>query len=234
MRRALPFAVVLALAAAGCRNDMHRQYRIKPFRGSALFADGSSARPLPPGTVPRGFLRDNRAFWAGQGPDGKFVAEVPMPVTKALLDRGKERFNIYCSPCHGRTGLGQGMVVQRGFKQPTSFHIDRLRNERIGYLFDVATNGFGQMSGYASQIPPEDRWAIAAWIRVLQLSQNAPVAMLTSKDREQLEAKSGNPTKPASETQHESAAGVVPPDSPSKKSPVVPVSSGSPPKQKSP
>ena len=195
---------------------MHRQNKLKPFRGSKLFADGSSSRPLPPGTVPRGFLREDRVFHAGQHPDGKFVADMPIPLTKELLARGHERFDIYCSPCHGRTGLGQGMVVQRGFKQPTSFHIDRLRNERIGYLFDVETNGFGQMSGYASQVPPEDRWAIAAWIRVLQLSQNAPATLLTKNDKEQLEK-----TKLAAETHHESPAGSDSANSPSKKSPVV-------------
>jgi mono/diheme cytochrome c family protein len=190
VKRLLPLAIACAaLLGAGCRNDMHRQYKLKPFRGTPFFPDGSSSRPLPVGTVPRGFLREDRAFYAGQGPDGKFVTEIPVPVTKQLLARGQERFNIYCSPCHGRTGMGQGMVVQRGFKQPPSYHIDRLRNERIGYFFDVITNGFGQMSGYASQVTPEDRWAITAWIRVLQLSQNAPAALLSSNDKEQLDSR---------------------------------------------
>ncbi len=116
----------------------------------------------PPGTVARGFLRDDRALDFGQGPDGKFVTEIPVPVTKELLLRGRERYNIYCSPCHGRSGDGLGMIVQRGFKRPPSFYIDRLRNERIGYFFDVMSNGFNQMSSYASQVPVADRWAIAA------------------------------------------------------------------------
>jgi mono/diheme cytochrome c family protein len=204
--------VCTALLAAGCRNDMHRQNKMKPFRGTTLFADGTSARPLPAGTVARGFLREDRAFYAGQGPDGKFVATLPVPVTSRLLARGQQRFDIYCSPCHGRTGLGLGMVVERGFKHPPSFHIDRLRNERIGYFFDVMTNGFGQMSSYASQVPPEDRWAIAAWIRALQLSQNAPAALLTSKEREQLErATEASGSSPPSHSPYKKTPGVLSP-----------------------
>jgi len=198
MRRTfLPAVVVLALSSAACRNDMHDQAKIRPFRKSAVWKDGSSARPLVPGTVPRGFLREDRAFFAGQGPDGRFLAELPpsVAVTKDLLLKGQERFNVFCSPCHGRTGDGQGMIVQRGFKQPSSFHVDRLRAERIGYFFDAMTNGFGQMSSYASQIPPEDRWAIAAYVRVLQLSRNAPASVLADDDRKELETASAPPPK---------------------------------------
>ncbi len=167
----VPFLVLLV---GGCRNDMHHQAKIKPFRESTFFADGTSARPLPEGTVARGFLRADAALWRGQGPDGKFVEQIPVPLTRELLLRGQERFNIFCSPCHGRTGEGQGMIVQRGFKRPNSFHVDRLRAERAGYFFDVITNGFGQMSSYAVQVTPEDRWAIVAWIRTLQASQHMP------------------------------------------------------------
>ncbi len=190
MRRpspALAAIPVLALALAACRNDMHRQAKTIPLRESKFFADGSSARPLPEGVVARGFLRDDAALYRGMGPDGKFVLDLPVPLTRELLLRGRERFNIFCSPCHGRTGDGQGMIVQRGFKNPPSYHIDRLRNERAGYFFDVMTNGFGQMSGYAAQVPPEDRWAIAAYIRTLQISQNVPVAQLTPDQRAALE-----------------------------------------------
>jgi mono/diheme cytochrome c family protein len=190
MRRARPSALalpLLALALAGCRNDMHRQAKTKDLRESAFFADHSSARPLPEGVVARGFLREDAVLYRGTGPDGKFVLDLPVPVTKQLLLRGQERFNIYCSPCHGRTGDGQGMIVQRGFKQPSTFHVDRLRNERAGYFFDVMTNGFGQMSSYASQIAPEDRWAVVSWIRTVQASQDMPGDFLRKEDREELE-----------------------------------------------
>ncbi len=185
--RVLSALCVFALALVGCRNDMHHQAKIKPFRESAFFADGSSARTLPEGTVARGFLREDAALTRGQGPDGKFVEKIPVEITRALLLRGQERFNIYCSPCHGRTGEGQGMIVQRGFKRPMSYHIDRLRSERAGYFFDVMTNGFGQMSSYAAQVPPEDRWAIVAWIRTLQASHHMPGDFLRKEDQEALD-----------------------------------------------
>ncbi len=190
MRKALLRAVppVLALALAACRNDMHDQAKTKPLRESTFFADGSSARPLPEGVVARGFLRADPALYRGMGPDGKFVLDLPVPLTKDLLVRGRERFNIFCSPCHGRTGNGQGMIVQRGFKNPSSFHVDRLRNERAGYFFDVMTNGFGQMSSYASQVAPEDRWAIVAWLKTLQASQNMPKEFLAKDDEGKLDA----------------------------------------------
>jgi mono/diheme cytochrome c family protein len=195
----VPAVLVLTLGSAACRNDMHDQAKLRPFRKSAVWKDGSSARPLVPGTVPRGFLREDRAFFAGQGPDGKFLTELPASVTvsKDLLLRGQERFDVFCSPCHGRTGDGQGMIVQRGFKQPSSFHVERLRGERIGTFFDAMTNGFGQMSSYASQIPPEDRWAIAAYVRVLQLSRSAPSSMLSEADRKGLEIASAPAPKAA-------------------------------------
>ena len=188
MRRALVLLLALSsLAAAGCRQGMFNQQKLKPLRPSALWDDGSSARPLPAGTVPRGFLRADRATFAGQGPDGKFVTEIPVKVTRELLLRGQERYNIFCSPCHGRTGDGLGMIVQRGFKRPSSFHVERLRSERIGYFFDVMTNGFVQMSPYSSQVSVEDRWAIAAYVRTLQLSRDVPIALLADHDVKELE-----------------------------------------------
>ncbi|MBK9064999.1 MAG: cytochrome c [Acidobacteria bacterium] len=214
MRRAL-LLPLLALALGGCRDDMHNQAKTKPLRESPFFADHSSARPLPEGVVARGFLRADAALYRGVGEDGKFVLDLPVPVTKTLLLRGQERFNIFCSPCHGRTGDGQGMIVARGFKNPSTFHVDRLRNERAGYFYDVMTNGFGQMSSYASQITPEDRWAVVAWVKTLQASQNMPKEFLTKEDGDFLEGKSG-------EAAAHQAAGEAPtapsPHSPSKKS----------------
>ena len=196
MRRRLVLApampALLALVLAGCRNDMHNQAKTMPLRESSFFSDGSSARPLPEGVVARGFLRADAALYRGIGADGKFVLEIPAPITRELVARGRERFNIYCSPCHGRAGDGQGMIVQRGFKNPSTFHVDRLRNERAGYFFDVMTNGFGQMSSYASQITPEDRWAIVSWIRTLQASQNMPREFLGKEDESFLEGKEGD------------------------------------------
>src|SRR6266545_20870 len=168
--------LALCLAMSGCRNEMYDQAKAKPLSESEFFANGQNARPLPPDTVARGFLREDKAMYAGLGPDGKFVTELPVPLTRALMERGHERFDIFCSPCHGKQGNGLGMIVTRGFKQPSSFHTDRLREQSIGYFFDVMTQGFGQMSSYASQVRPEDRWAIAAYIRALQFSQHALAA----------------------------------------------------------
>ena len=168
---------------------MYDQPRIKPLAPSDFYADGQSARQPVPGTVARGQLHDDRVLHTGIGGDGKLVAVVPMPVTSQVIRRGQQRFDIYCSPCHSRLGDGRGMIVRRGFKQPSSFHIDRLRNQPIGYFFDVMTQGFGQMSSYASQVPVEDRWAIAAYIRALQLASHAPAAELPAADRAELEKK---------------------------------------------
>jgi mono/diheme cytochrome c family protein len=165
---------------------MYDQAKTKPLSEGEFFANGQNARPLPPDTVARGFLREDKAMFAGIGADGKFVSAVPVAVTQKLMERGHERFDIFCSPCHGKQGNGLGMIVERGFRQPSSFHTDRLRHQPIGYFFDVMTQGFGQMSSYASQVPPEDRWAIAAYLRALQLSQHAVVAELPSLDRAKL------------------------------------------------
>jgi mono/diheme cytochrome c family protein len=165
---------------------MYDQAKVKPLAESEFFANGQSARPIPTDTVARGGLREDKAMYAGLGPDGKFLKELPVPLTRQLMERGHERFDIFCSPCHGKQGDGLGMIVERGFKQPSSFHTDRLREQPIGYFFDVMTQGFGQMSSYATQVPPEDRWAIAAYLRALQLSQHALVAELPPEDRAKL------------------------------------------------
>jgi mono/diheme cytochrome c family protein len=164
---------------------MHDQPRYKPLARSEFYPDHRSARPLVTGTVARGELREDEALYTGKA--GKeFVTTFPFPVTPAVLERGRERFEIYCTPCHGRLGNGEGMVVQRGFKHPPSFHIDRLRAAPPGYFYDVMTNGFGAMSDYTAQVPVNDRWAIAAYIRALQLSQHARLDDLPPSDRERL------------------------------------------------
>ena len=192
---ALPIVLLSLSIVVGCRNEMYDQAKAKPLSESTFFANGQNARPIPEDTVARGFLREDKAMYAGVSPSGSFVSELPIPLTRQLLDRGRERFDIFCSPCHGKQGNGQGMIVQRGFKQPSSFHVDRLRQQPIGYFFDVMTQGFGQMSSYATQVSPEDRWAIAAYLRALQLSQHAPVAELSADDRKRL----GPPTQPAAQ-----------------------------------
>ncbi len=169
--------LALLVAAAGCRQNMHNQHKVKTLGPSTFFADGQGARPIPAHTVARGDLREGFVY-TGLGADNKPVAEMPFPVTREVLLRGQERFNIYCSPCHGRLGNAQGMIPQRGYKPPTSYHIERLRTAPVGYFFNVMTEGYGVMPTYAPQIPVADRWAIAAWIRVLQYSQNAKLAEL--------------------------------------------------------
>ena len=179
-------ALLLVAFAGACRQDMHDQPKYKPLRSSEIFADKRSARPLVEGTIARGTLREDTAFYTGKGPQG-FVRELPVELTAQLLERGRTQFQVFCSPCHGRTGRGDGMIVQRGYKKPSSYHVDRLRQMPIGYFYDVITIGFGAMSDYAAQVPPPDRWAIAAYIRTLQLSQYAPVADVPAARRGELE-----------------------------------------------
>jgi hypothetical protein len=157
------------------------QHRYEPLESSAFFDDGRSARPPVEGTVPRGGLRLDRHLHTGRV-DGQLADTFPFPVTREVLSRGRERFEIFCSPCHDRVGNGIGMAVQRGFRRPPSFHTHRLREIPVGYIFDVITNGFGMMSGYSPQIPVRDRWAVAAYIRALQLSQYAPAGDLTADE----------------------------------------------------
>lgn len=171
--RAVWLAMGLALVTVGCRQDMHDAPRIDPLEAHDFFADNRGARPLPAGTVPRGHLRDDQHRFEGKDASGAFVDTLPMPLSAELLARGRQRFDIYCSPCHDRTGSGTGMIVRRGFKQPESYHSERLRGMPLGYYFDVMTNGFGVMSSYAMQVEADDRWAIAAYIRALQVSQGS-------------------------------------------------------------
>jgi mono/diheme cytochrome c family protein len=181
-----------ASAAVACRQDMHDQPKYRPLRGSELFADKRSARPLVEGTVARGTLREDPIFYTGKTADG-FVREIPVEVTTELLARGQSQYQVFCAPCHGRTGRGDGMVVQRGFKKPSSYHVDRVRQLPIGYFYDVISIGFGAMSDYSAQVPPQDRWAIAAYIRTLQLSQYAPASDVPESKRAELEHSVVNP-----------------------------------------
>ena len=178
--------VLSGVALAGCRQDMHDQPKYRPLRGSELFDDKRSARPLVEGTVARGTLREDTAFFTGKTKAG-FVSELPLPLTPELLARGRSQFQVFCSPCHGQTGRGDGMIVQRGYKAPSSYHVDRLRQVPIGYFYDVITIGFGAMPDYAAQVAPKDRWAIAAYVRTLQLSQYAPASDVPEARRAELE-----------------------------------------------
>ena len=161
------------LLLAGCRGEMYDQPREDTYDASAFFKDGKSARPLVVGVVARGELRTDRHRFAGKTKDLEPVDTFPFPIDGPVLERGRERYMIYCSPCHGAVGDGKGMIVQRGFSPPPSFHTDRLRDEPVGHYFDVISTGFGAMYPYAYRIPPDDRWAIIAYVRALQLSRNA-------------------------------------------------------------
>jgi mono/diheme cytochrome c family protein len=164
--------VTMCLVVGGCRQDMHNQPKYRPLRATTFFGDGSSARPIVEGTVARGTLEEDEAFFTGKIGTTP-VTELPFAIDEQVLDRGEERYNIYCTPCHDRIGSGNGMVVQRGYRPPLSFHDERLLEAPPGHFFDVMTNGFGAMPDYGAQISPRDRWAIVAYIRALQLSQRA-------------------------------------------------------------
>jgi mono/diheme cytochrome c family protein len=174
----LAIAATLGFLAAGCHTDMWVQPRTDTFRESDFFTDAMSARPLVPGTIPRGHARLDEPYYTGTE-NGKLLQGIPVEITKDLLDRGQERFDVYCSPCHGRLGDGEGMISHRGFKlrrPPGNYHTDRLRKMPAGHFYDVITNGYGSMFSYASRVEPQDRWAIVAYIRALQLSQHASAA----------------------------------------------------------
>ena len=185
--------------SVGCRYDMQDQPRYKAHKQSDFFKDGKAMRELPEGTVPRGFLREDKAFYQGKTEAGQnaapapnpaaspatdssgnalvtdftgLVDEFPLPVTKELVDRGEQRYRVFCIVCHGPVGNGDGMIVRRGFSKPPTFNDDRLRNAPVGHFYNVITNGQGKMNSYASQVPPADRWAIVSYIRALQVSQN--------------------------------------------------------------
>ena len=201
------FCASLWLISVGCRRDMQDQPKIKPLRGSTFFGDGLASRRPIEGTIPRGYLRaEDPAFYTGKKsgtatttpaqqqtagtqqqtagaqqdsfPDD--VVEFPIPITEEVVKRGRERYDIFCSACHGLTGNGDGMIVRRGFRRAASFNDDRLRQAPVGHYFDAITNGWGAMPSYSSQIPVQDRWAIIAYIRALQASQQNTAAASAS------------------------------------------------------
>jgi mono/diheme cytochrome c family protein len=179
--------LALPLLLAGCRQDMHDQPKYEPLEKSRFFTDQQASRPAVAGTVARGQLREDAQFYTGK--DGnRMVEEFPLAVDLELVRRGQERFNIYCTPCHSALGDGNGMIVQRGFRRPQTFHQPRLRNAPPGYFYDVITNGFGAMPDYRAQIAPRDRWAIIAYIRALQLSQNAGNAEVPATEMQRMQA----------------------------------------------
>jgi hypothetical protein len=184
--RRVGLAVLACTAGLGCRQDMSSQPRYNPLDKSTFFGDDQAARPLVADTVARGHLRDDSLLYTGkQG--GSFVDLFPFPIDAAGLKRGRERYDIYCSVCHGLAGRGDGMVVQRGYRQPPSFHQERLRQQPAGYFYDVITNGFGAMPDYAAQIPVADRWRIVAYLRALQLSENVDISELPQQRQAELQ-----------------------------------------------
>lgn len=190
--RALVALVALSLLLAACGQNMSDQPRVGAYQATPFLEGGTSMQPLPDGVVPRERGDVDPAFFTGQGPDGSQLSELPIDLTVDLLLRGQERYGIYCAVCHGYDGRGDGVAVQRGFPQPTSFHEQRLLDASVGYVFGAATNGFGRMYGYASRIPAEDRWAISAYVKALQLSQNAERIDVPADVLETLESAEGS------------------------------------------
>jgi mono/diheme cytochrome c family protein len=186
---ALLFFSGLALICAGCRREMYYQPRGDAMKASDFFADGAASRPIPAHTVSQENFHADVSYDTGMA-GTNYLAQIPFPVTRQTLERGRQRFDIYCAVCHGRTGQGRGMVVQRGFPAPPSYDIDRLRAQAPGYFFHVMTQGYGVMYSYANRVSIDDRWAIAAYIRVLQLSHHATLADVPPGERARLEAQS--------------------------------------------
>lgn len=183
----LLFPLTCLLLLTGCWYDMRDQAKLKPLEPSDFFVDGQASRPLLANTVAQGQLDLDSRLYQGQNEDGTPVTFFPVEVTAEVMQRGQQQYHIFCSPCHGALGNGQGMIVQRGFKTPPSFHIPRLREAPPGYFYEVMTHGFGAMYSYASRIEPQDRWAIIAYLRALQLSQNATIDDVPAEQRNKLE-----------------------------------------------
>lgn len=179
------------LVTSACRQDMQDQPKYKPLAPSRFFADGRSARPIPAHTIARDELNDNDSFHTGEI-NGAFLDTIPLAVNLQLLERGHDRYNIFCSPCHGEVGDGLGMVARRGFQIPANLHTDRLRAVPPGYIYQVITNGYGAMPDHGDQIPVRDRWAIVAFVRALQLSHHVTLADVPRAEREQLNKTPGD------------------------------------------
>ena len=206
---ALPLAALtmaLALAPSGCkREDMHNQPRHEWNEGSEFFADGMSARPQVEGTVAGDQLLSNSPLVTTRAAGGGYADAYPFEITRGALERGRQRYEIYCAMCHGAAGYGDGMIVRRGFARPPSFHLDRLRQAPPGYFVEVITHGFGAMYSYNDRIGPEDRWRIAAYVKTLQLSQGIETASLSPEDRRRVDE--AGATAPAATTQQGKGAG---------------------------
>ena len=185
MNRAAALLLPLLLCA-GCRQDMFEEPKYKPLVESDMFVDGRSARPIPPATFAFGEPDEGEAVEQGTL-NGKFVASIPIPLNEALLQRGRERFDIYCAPCHSRLGNGNGMIARRGFMQPADLESQRVEHAPPGYIYAVITNGYGAMPEYRNQVKLHDRWAIVAYIRALELSRNARLADLPPQEQARLE-----------------------------------------------
>lgn len=201
---------LLGIAGAGCRQNMHNQNKVEPYETSTFFEDGQASRQLPAGTVPRGADGRKVVPHTGLYEPGSvpvLANQGPPPVTLAMIQRGQQRYNVFCSPCHDRVGNGRGMIVLRGFKQPPSFHDARLRSVPAEYFVQVMTEGFGVMPSYAEEVSPQDRWAIAAYMRALQYSQNARLAEIPANRLQGLKIREGASTNPSS-----GARGVTRPD----------------------
>jgi mono/diheme cytochrome c family protein len=221
--------IAYCLFASGCRYDMQDQPKYKYYAESDFFPDKRASRDLPNGTVPRGWLHENKAFWTGKVDNPNPNAPVqtttdasgntlvasfpndidyfPVPVTKALIDRGQDRFNIYCIVCHGPEGQADGMLVRRGFPKPPTYHDDRLRNAPVGHFFDVMTNGWGKMNSYAAQVSPADRWAIAAYIRTLQIAQDPDMNLKMAGNANAANANTSTAKPPASPSSANTSGG---------------------------
>ncbi len=175
-----------ALLLAGCRLDMHDQPRYRIDSASDFWGDRRAARPAVQGTVARGMLKTDAALWTGKIGD-KEVEQFPFPVTREVIERGRDRYNIYCTPCHGLLGYGNGVIVSRGLKNPPSYHTEALRDAPVGRIYNTITNGNGSMASYASRIPMRDRWSIVSYIRVLQQSQNVKASELSAEERQKID-----------------------------------------------
>ena len=178
---------VIIVVMNGCHLDMYDQPKFKPLSANRFFADSMASRPLVDGTVARGDAERDELLYTGRI-NGKVADVFPFPITRDVLTRGQDRYNVFCSPCHSKLGDGRGMIVQRGFPAPVSYHADSIRSKPVGFYFDVITNGYGKMFNYASSVSVRDRWAIIAYIRALQESRRVRISELPPDERERLES----------------------------------------------